>query len=59
MKIIIEIPKEFETHFLEDRFKDSLFRLKADAKFLAGNYERETVEMLIKAFQNSKIEGEK
>lgn len=31
MKVTIEIPKEFEKHFGEDRFKDSLERLKADA----------------------------
>lgn len=30
MKIIIDIPQEFEKHFDNDRFKDSLERIKAD-----------------------------
>ena len=59
MKIIFEIPKEFENHFLQDRFEDSLYRLNADAHCLAGNYEQEIIIMLIKAFKNAKIEGDK
>ena len=59
MKIIIEIPKEFENHFLQDRFEDSLERLNADAHCLAGNYEQETLIMLINAFKNAKIKGER
>ena len=59
MKIIIEIPKEFENHFLQDGFEDSFYRLNADAHCLAGNYEQETLIMLIKAFKNAKIVGEK
>lgn len=55
MKILIEIPKEFEVHFKEDAFEDSLHRLNADAHLLAGNYEQETLTMLIKAFKNAKI----
>lgn len=55
MKILIEIPKEFEDHFKEDAFEDSLHRLNADAHLLAGNYEQETLTMLIKAFKNAKI----
>lgn len=55
MKILIEIPKEFEAHFKEDAFEDSLHRLNADAHLLAGNYEQETLIMLIKAFKNAKI----
>lgn len=55
MKIEIEIPKEFEEHFNQDRFEDALQRLSADAHLLAGNYELETVAMLIKAFRNGKI----
>ena len=56
MKIIIEIPKEFENHFLQDRFEDSLHRLNADPHLLAGRYEQETMIMLIKAFKEAKIE---
>ena len=54
MRIEIEIPKEFEEHFNQDQFEDSLLRLREDAHLLAGNYERETAEMLVKAFKDSK-----
>lgn len=51
MKVLINIPKEFEKHFNEDRFEDSLHRLSADAHLLAGNYEQETAKMLWQAFK--------
>lgn len=62
MRIEIEIPKEFEEHFNQDRFKDSLERIMADIKhslenrdcLCAGRYEHETIEMLEKAFENSR-----
>ena len=62
MKIEIEIPKEFEEHFKQDKFKDSLERIMVDIWHLlenknclcAGNYEYETIEMLEKALENSK-----
>ena len=54
MKIEIEIPQEFEEHFMQDKFEDSLHRLSADAHLIAGNYEQETAIMLIKAFKESK-----
>ena len=56
MRIEIEIPKEFEEHFKQDKFKDSLERIMADLKnsLCAGNYEYETIEMLEEAFENSK-----
>lgn len=60
MKVILDIPKEFENHFKNDRFSDSLQRLKADARFgdgLAGKYETELADMLIKAFKFSEIEN--
>lgn len=53
MKLLIEIPTEFEGHFNLDRFKDSLKRLEFDANYLAGNYEKELAEMLIESFQNA------
>ena len=58
MKITIDIPKEFEKHFDNDRFKDSLERLKADAGTfcMAGKYEIELCEMLIKAFEDAEVE---
>lgn len=54
MKIALDIPKEFEEHFNNDRFEDSLHRLCADAHLLAGNYEQETAIMLFKALKNAK-----
>lgn len=51
MRLLINIPKEFERHFQTDRFEDSLHRLSADAHLLAGNYEQETAVMLIEAFK--------
>lgn len=58
MKIEIEIPKEFEEHFNQDRFEDTLHRLSADAHLIAGNYEQETAIMLVKAFKDGKIKEE-
>ena len=54
MKIIIDIPVEFEEHFNKDRFKESLDRLNADVHCLAGNYEKELTDMLVEAFKNAK-----
>lgn len=53
MKLLIDIPKEFEQHFQADRFDDSLHRLSADAHLLAGLYEQETALMLSEAFKNA------
>ena len=58
MKIIIEIPKEFENHYLQDRFEDSFYRLNADTHCLAGYYEQEILTMLIKAFKEAKNIGD-
>ena len=62
MRIEIDIPKEFEEHFKQNKFKDSLERIMADIKYslengdclCAGRYEYETIEMLEKALENSK-----
>ena len=62
MKIEIDIPKAFEEHFKQDKFKDSLERIMADIKhslengdcLCAGRYEYETIEMLEKALEDSK-----
>lgn len=61
MRIEIEIPKEFEEHFNQDKFKDSFERIMADIKHsleginvCAGRYEYEIIEMLQKAFENSR-----
>lgn len=53
MKLLIDIPKEFEQHFQADRFDDSLHRLSTDAHLLAGLYEQETALMLSEAFKNA------
>lgn len=54
MKIMIEIPSEYEGEFEKDKFENTLQRMKADAHCLAGNYEKETMNMLIEAFKNAK-----
>jgi hypothetical protein len=57
MKIVFEIPKEFESHFEFDRFADSLARVASDIEALgfkmSGRYERETITMIRKAFENA------
>ena len=63
MRIEIDIPKEFEEHFKQDKFKDSLERIMADIWhsleigncLCAGNYEYETIKMLEEALENSKL----
>lgn len=57
MQVVIDIPEEFEKHFNDDNFKDSFERIKADINYtglLSGNYEIETLDMLIKAFKECK-----
>lgn len=62
MKIEINIPKEFEKEYLENKFKDTFDRFMGDIHFgeatdgsyLVGNYEYETLKMLSEAFANSK-----
>lgn len=55
MKIIIDIPKEFEEHFNKDKFEESLERIRVDMdigeKCFCGLYEEELVTMLQKAFK--------
>ena len=57
MHILIEIPEEFEKHFRNDKFKDSLSRIKhaviEDRRIICGLYELELMEMLTKAFPNA------
>ncbi len=63
MRIEIEIPKEFEEHFKQDKFKDSFERIMADIKYslengdclCAGRYEYEIIEMLQKAFDIEEV----
>lgn len=56
MKIVIEIPPEFEQDYVSDKFTDFFNRIKADINansIICGNYEKETAEMFIKAFADS------
>lgn len=57
MKIEIEIPKQFDCDYNRDRFKDFFSRVACDIEdgTICGNYERETVEMFLKAFEDSKV----
>ena len=62
MKLVIDIPKEFEQHFNEDKFKDSLLRLKADTNYglehestISGIYEIELLDMLAVTFDEARI----
>lgn len=55
MKILIDIPKEFEVDYNTDRFADFFQRCIADMGTCCGNYEQETVEMMEKAFAESRL----
>lgn len=57
MKIELEIPEMFECDYHSDKFKDFFSRVLCDIKdgTLCGNYEKETAEMFLKAFAESKI----
>ena len=54
MIIQLNIPPEFEDEYHKDRFKETLLRLISDAHMFAGNYEKETAIILMKALQDSK-----
>lgn len=60
MKITIDIPKEFEKHFGEDKFEDSLERVRFDCTemddtALSWQYDLEVLDMLIEAFKNAEF----
>lgn len=62
LKITLDIPKDFEQHFSNDRFKDSLKRIQTDVLdeiesdfSISGKYELEVLEMLLDAFKNAEI----
>lgn len=57
MRIEIEIPKEFEDEYKTDKFNHFFSRVMCDIEkgVLCGNYERETADMLLNAFWNSKV----
>lgn len=56
MKLIIELPSEFEEHFDFDKFQDSFMRICGDIReegSLSGNYEYELADELKKAFSKA------
>lgn len=59
MKLLIEIPKEFEEQFSDDRFKDSLERIRAEItssdNTMAGLYELEVIQMLQDAMAKAEV----
>ena len=57
MRIEIEIPKEFEGDYSKDRFDEFFCRVLSDISdgTTCGRYERETAEMFLKAFSESKV----
>lgn len=56
MILQLEIPKEFECDYENDRFADFFRRVFADIDCtgMCGNYESETAQMMHNAFENSK-----
>ena len=55
MKILIDIPKEFEVDYNTDRFAEFFHRCFADMGTCCGNFEFETAVMMEKAFAESRI----
>lgn len=56
MKLVIEIPKEFECDWNRDKFYDCFERVLADLGGMyrvSGRYEKETIKMLEKAFRDA------
>lgn len=55
MKVVINIPKDFEGDYIVDKFKDFFSRVIADidCKGMCGRYEKEIAEMFLKTFDDS------
>lgn len=53
--VCLKIPKAFIIDYKTDKFKDFFERVICDVEdgVLCGNYEKETLEMLKKAFEES------
>lgn len=59
-EIVLKIPEEFEQDFNTDRFKESFERVLFDCKAwnyagISGNYEHETLKMLLDAFSEAVV----
>ncbi len=61
-QVTLTIPDAFEEDFDVNRFGECFGRVLADLDhvetLLIGRYEKETLEMLMEAFRNAKVEGE-
>lgn len=57
IKIIIDIPKEFESDYNTDKFKDFFSRVVADIDYngICGCYEKETAEMFREVFDSGEV----
>ena len=55
MKVLIDIPEEFQVDYHTDRFRDFFERAVADMDVMCGTYERETADVLAKAFEESGV----
>ena len=55
MKVLIDIPEEYELDYKTDRFSEFFQRCRADMDVCCGTYERETSDMLEKEFTQSEI----
>ncbi len=55
VKLIIDVPREYEQDFIADKFKDFFSRVIADINCdgICGNYEKEIAEMFLNAFNNA------
>ena len=55
MKVLVDIPKDFEGDYIVDKFKDFFSRVIADidCNGMCGRYEKEIAEMFLKAFDDS------
>lgn len=66
MKFVIDIPEREFKGEIADHFQDFFMRLQAEIQhrlssndtLVCGNYELETVEMLLKSFKNATLEQE-
>lgn len=58
MRLVIELPDEFQQHFEMDRFQDSFMRINGDVSTcegrLSGLYEDELLAALKEAFKGAK-----
>lgn len=55
VKLIIDVPREYEQDFIADKFKDFFSRVIADINCdgMCGFYEKEIAEMFLEAFDNA------